>query len=154
MTRLNPVGPISNPCRTPRGKTSMIPRKRKRPKMGLKERPQIRSLRHLRFVRARNCAIMGKQGTWADAIYGYHLIHICSGPIQAAHIRTRTDGGMKVKPSDCFTIPLCVNAHAEQHQIGEPAFEKRYGISMRKIADALWQADVQSRMEWERKHAF
>ena|SRR3990167_3327170 len=121
----------------------MIPRKRNRAKMGLRERPQIRSLRHLRFVRARECAIRGKYVFPAEQ-------HICRLPIQAAHIRVGTDGGGNLKPSDSFTIPLCVDAHIEQGK-GERTFEKKYGLNTLKMAADLWQADVQSRMEWERK---
>jgi hypothetical protein len=61
----------------------------------------------------------------------------CFGRIEAAHVRIGTDGGMGVKPSDIYTIPLCTGAHAEQHAIGEPAFARKYGIDMRRIADEL-----------------
>ena len=43
-----------------------------------------------------------------------------------------------MKPGDEWTIPLCSEAHREQHQIGEAAFEAKYRISMRQIAETLW----------------
>ena len=123
----------------------MLLRKRKRTKMGVRQPSQLRSLQHLRFVRGHECAIQGKIDT---GVVPFRIPHICRGPIQACHVRTATDGGTGVKPSDNFTTPLCADAHAEQHQIGEPAFEKRYGIDMRKIADALWaRSPVRVRME-------
>ena len=86
---------------------------------------QLRSLEHLRFVRSQPCAIRG-------------YYHICSGPMQSAHLRVGTDGGTGKKPSDNFTIPLCAKAHALQHSIGEKSFEKRFGIDGLMIAGKLW----------------
>ena len=56
-------------------------------------------------------------------------------PIECAHVRRDTDGGTGLKPSDRWTISLCRDHHIEQHQIGEAAFEKRYGIDMRALAE-------------------
>lgn len=42
-----------------------------------------------------------------------------------------------MKPGDEWTIPLCTRHHAEQHRIGEPAFERLYNINMKEIAAAL-----------------
>lgn len=57
--------------------------------------------------------------------------------IECCHVRTKTDGGGSLKPSDWWTIPLCGLRHCEQHHTGEAAFEKRHGIDMKKIALAL-----------------
>ena len=114
--------------------------------MGVRQRPQLRSLQHLRFVRSHECAIRGMCRLGKNIISAED--HVCHGPIQAAHIRMGTDGGMGVKPSDNFTIPLCVEAHVEQGQIGEGAFEKRYGIDTHKIAADLWKrSPARVRME-------
>ena len=61
--------------------------------------------------------------------------HDCEGSTEAAHVRSFTDGGMGVKPSDIYSISLCALAHREQHTIGEPAFERKYRIDMRKLAE-------------------
>ena len=103
----------------------MIPRRRPRKRMCLKQPNVVRCPAHLQFVRGFDCSIKGLNG------------HVCDGKVEAAHVRTGTDGGMSMKPSDCYTIPLCHYAHSEQHRIGEDAFEKEYGISMRGIADKL-----------------
>ena len=39
-----------------------------------------------------------------------------------------------MKPGDEFLLPLCRAHHSLQHQIGQRAFELRYGISMREKA--------------------
>lgn len=65
--------------------------------------------------------------------------HVCCGcgsatAIECAHVRVGTDGGMGHKPSDRWTISLCKDCHARQHQIGEAAFEKEAGINMKALA--------------------
>ena len=109
----------------------MIPKRRKRPKMGLRERPQLRSEAHLQWVRGHECALTGKMGSWRGQPAE---LHVCQGSVQAAHVRIGTDGGAGVKPSDNWTLPLCMGAHAQQHAIGEAAFEAMWGIDMKAIA--------------------
>lgn len=101
----------------------MIPARRKRQRAEVRPEPQLRSRSHLKWVRGCNCSIAHR--------------HTCEGKIEAAHVRTGTDGGLGVKPSDTWAIPLCSMAHKEQHNIGEPAFERKYGIDMKRIAAAL-----------------
>jgi hypothetical protein len=104
---------------------SLIPKRRRPEPMGLREQPQVRCPSHLSWIRGHCCAIEGKPG------------HTCGGKIEAAHVRIGTDGGMGVKPSDFYTIPLCAEGHALQHAIGEPAFERAFKISMLNIANEL-----------------
>jgi hypothetical protein len=92
--------------------------------MRLRESPQLRSPAHLKWVRGHECSIAAK--------------HDCIGKIQAAHVRTGTDGGTGKKPSDNYTIPLCIRAHSEQHLMGESAFERKYQFSMLAMAHELW----------------
>lgn len=87
------------------------------------ESAQIRSPGHLAWVRGHCCAAESEA---------------CHGKIQAAHVRTGTDGGMGVKPSDRYAIPLCAGHHGEQHQCGETTFEQRHKINMLQLADDLW----------------
>jgi hypothetical protein len=56
-------------------------------------------------------------------------------PIECAHVRRNTDGGVALKPSDRWSISLCRDHHIEQHHAGELAFEQRYGIDLRELAD-------------------
>jgi hypothetical protein len=66
--------------------------------------------------------------------------HHCSvagckrGPIECAHVRTGTDGGVSLKPSDRWCISLCAHHHAEQHRLGERRFEKKYAICLAELA--------------------
>jgi hypothetical protein len=58
-------------------------------------------------------------------------------PIECAHVRIGNDGGMALKPSDRWTVSLCHHHHAEQHRIGEAAFEQRYGIDLAALAETF-----------------
>ena len=57
-------------------------------------------------------------------------------PIECAHVRTGTDGGTALKPSDRWCISLCRFHHAEQHRLGEPRFEIKHGICL------IWLAEI------------
>lgn len=54
--------------------------------------------------------------------------------IECAHIRKGTDGGIGLKPSDCYVVSLCDYHHAEQHRIGEQRFEEMYDLDLLAIA--------------------
>jgi len=73
---------------------------------------------HRAWVRKHRCSVMGCRGL----------------PIECAHVRSGTDGGLGLKPSDKWTISLCRSHHLEQHEIGEPAFEARYELNFRELA--------------------
>lgn len=115
----------------------MMPARKKRPRMGVRESSVIRSPGHLKFVRGFSCALFGK--------------HECNGKTEAAHVRIGTDGGIGQKPSDCYVLPLCSEAHREQHQIGEQSFEKRYGVKMKEIAEKLWNLSPHGK-KWNVRH--
>ncbi len=51
-----------------------------------------------------------------------------------AHFRSAANSGTGIKPHDAFGISLCDGHHKEQHQIGQPAFERKYGIDMMALA--------------------
>lgn len=61
----------------------------------------------------------------------------CEGKSQAAHVRLNTGGGMGLKPDDRWTIPCCMTHHAEQHHLGHLAFDAKYGIDSRALAERL-----------------
>ena len=97
-------------------------RRRKPSKMGIRQAPQIRCAAHLQWVRGHECAVQNND---------------CLGKVEAAHVRSGTDGGKGVKPSDIFTIPLCNFHHRQQHNVGEKQFEFRHKIAMIEIAEDL-----------------
>lgn len=88
-----------------------------------RENENKRSPGHRAFVRRHACSACGSHA-----------------PIECAHVRTGTGGGMGVKPSDRWCISLCKTCHQEQHRIGERAFEKRWNIDMKAIAEAFAKA--------------
>lgn len=129
----------------------MMPARKKRPKMGVRESSVIRSPGHLQWIRGHECVCAEK--TYPKEMEGVlrFIRHKCEGRIQAMHVRIGTDGGTAMKPGDNWTIPGCESAHAEQHQIGEQSFEKRYGVKMKEIAEKLWNLSPHGR-KWRLEH--
>lgn len=112
---------------------------RKRARMGVREPGQIRCAGHLQWIRRHACCVDGK----AD--------HACTGRIVAHHAREGANGGMGLKPDDTTAVPLCDLAHAIVHQIGWQSFEKRYGVDLSRIAEALAKASPH-RIKWENRN--
>lgn len=81
---------------------------------------------HLRWVRRHRCEACDRQDN-----------------IVAHHVRLQSDGGMGIKPSDFFALPLCSECHRELHDHGEKRFENnsmyRWKNGMRE--KALWFAE-------------
>lgn len=73
---------------------------------------------HRAWVRRHHCCVPG----------------CTSRVIECAHVRTGTDGGLAMKPSDRWAISLCHDHHKEQHDIGEKAFQTRYAIDLYELA--------------------
>jgi hypothetical protein len=115
-------------------------RRRKKVSMNVRDSGMIRSPGHLQFCRGFRCIL-------AD-----HPAHECEGKIEACHVRTGTDGGTSLKPSDCWVVPICAGGHRLQHQIGEAAFETRFSINMKSLAEKLWRAS-KHRLAFEKKSA-
>lgn len=113
----------------------MLPARRKKPSLAVPNAPERVFQRHRKFVRSRECSIAGKAG------------HECSGPVVFAHVRTGTDGGTSLKPSDWWGISLCNDAHMLQHQIGERAFERRFKIDMKALAREFAKASPDMKMK-------
>lgn len=61
-------------------------------------------------------------------------------PIECAHVRRGTGGGMGLKPSDRWVLSLCRMHHAEQHRLGENLFEVKYALDL--AATAEWFAKL------------
>ena len=73
-----------------------------------------RDRKYLDWLKQKECLIEQKSGTLS-----------CGDP-DPAH---GPSSGMKVKGPDNGAVPLCRLHHMEQHQIGWPAFEAKYGFS-------------------------
>ncbi len=113
-----------------------LPKRRRPEKMGVREPSKIRCAAHLKWIRGHDCLIRHRAG------------HYCDGKVEAAHVRNGTDGGVGIKPSDIWTVPLCSIAHAQQHRIGERGFECNWGVDLKEIAEGLarWSPH---RKKWE-----
>ena len=97
-----------------------IPRTVARGKPKPKPNPR-RQGQHLAFIRQLPCVACGK-----------------AAPSDAAHVRTGTDSGTGMKPSDRFAVPLCTACHAKQHRIGELSFWSALRIDPLNVALRLW----------------
>ena len=80
--------------------------------MTTKQYISIRDEEHLKFIRKQRCLWCGKYR-----------------PNEAHHIRIDTNGGTALKPSDCYTVPLCFWCHKRLHKKGERTFWAKTGIS-------------------------
>lgn len=110
----------------------MIPKRRARPRMMVRESTVIRAPRFLQYARGFQCVCSEIDPSG------------CEGKIQAAHIRCGTDGGIGMKPSDRYVFPACEAHHAEQHRIGEKSFAGKYKLVLLQIADRLWRLWITS----------
>lgn len=90
-----------------------------------KPRPTVRSCAgHRAWIRRHACSVRGCRRS----------------PIECAHVRSGTDGGTGLKPSDRWTISLCECHHLEQHRIGERAFEAKYDVDLVALATEFARA--------------
>ncbi len=69
----------------------------------------LRSREYLEYVRSLGCVI-------------------CGAPSEPHHWRKGADGGVALKPSDCFAIPLCHEHHMEAHDHGERTFAEKFNF--------------------------
>ena len=77
--------------------------------------------RHLAFVRQLACIACGK-----------------AAPSEAAHVRSGSDGGAGMKPSDRYSVSLCTSCHELQHRFGELTFWSVLRIDPLNVALRLW----------------
>jgi hypothetical protein len=87
-----------------------------------KPKPDLRRrTNHLTFVRQLPCVVCGK-----------------AAPSEAAHVRSESDGGTGIKPSDRYCLSLCSSCHALQHEFGELRFWSTLRIDPLNVALRLW----------------
>jgi hypothetical protein len=114
----------------------MLPRRRKRERMGVRVRNILRLPGHLKWVRGHECLCI-KAGN-------------CSGRMEAHHDRHGWFDG-KEKPPDNRTVPLCAGHHGEGDRIGWWTWERQYGVNVAAAWADLWKASPH-RITWERKN--
>ena len=87
-----------------------------------KPKPDLRRrANHLAFVRQLSCVACGS-----------------TAPSEAAHVRSGSDGGAGVKPSDRYSVSLCRSCHDLQHRFGELTFWSALRIDPLNVALRLW----------------
>lgn len=72
-----------------------------------------RSDDYLQFVREHSCLVCGKRS--------------------CAHHEKLKQGGMGIKPPDNQAVPLCVEHHSEQENIGSLAFWRKHNIDVKMV---------------------
>lgn len=77
----------------------------------------FRSDKHLASIRTMSCAC-GCGGLAAND----------NNPVEAAHVRTGTDGAAGTKPSDFYVLPLTLRCHKIQLSMSERAFWAQRGV--------------------------
>jgi len=123
----------------------LMPRRRQRTKMGLRDPSFIKCPGHLKWVRGHECLCAGKM---ARVVVGedYALVpHECLGKIEVHHVTSRGAGG-----GDEQVVPLCSRAHADGHRTGWATFEQRYRLDLASTAAGLWKRSPH-RLKYERK---
>lgn len=105
-------------------RTTYLPARRKRAKMGVQKPPQRIYPRHRNFVRSHNCAVPG-----------------CPLPATFAHFHSVGSGG-----HDKDGVPLCHNHHMEQHACGIWTFQDRHGVDLEALAAELARKTPDSKM--------
>lgn len=79
---------------------------------------------HRRWLKTFECCCWGNPLSPCDTDHGVDL----------AHYRSAANSGTGMKPGPEWLLPLCRFHHTEQHNIGQPEFERRYGFSMAEKA--------------------
>lgn len=110
----------------------MIPKRRVRQKMGVRESAKVSCPSHARWVRGFECLGLGKVAT-DGPLRGQ--AHQCWGRIEAHHATTRGAGG-----GDDVLVPLCSGLHSQLDSPGwsQPLVERAYGLNFHKTAAELW----------------
>lgn len=116
----------------------MLPKRRKAPRMGVREDTRIDCQGHLKWLRGNICLIAGKNG------------HVCWGKMVAHHVRKGTHTGMSDLPDDSEAIPLCDGAHEEVHR-GHETFQRKYGLNLSREAADAWRVSPHG-IRWRASH--
>lgn len=96
--------------------------------------PPLRDPAYLKWLREQPCIVTGRRGNDNETV-------------DPAHFRWGTDGGMGLKPSDCYALPLLHSEHLSQGN-GEPSYwlaavRKNPRLLCEFIGDALrWRYHV------------
>jgi hypothetical protein len=105
----------------------MIPKRKKKLRMGLRESSKITCPSHCRWVRGFEYCVAGKRGVGP---LGTGIgTHECEGRMEAHHVRSRGAGG-----GDEQVVPLCALAHKNLHD------GCCFDVDLPAVAADLWKA--------------
>jgi len=88
-----------------------------------------------------------------------YLAHVRSFPCCACgrsdtechHIRFSFNSGVGMKPSDCWSIPLCPACHREYHDHGPVSFKKKYDVDIWRELFLIAKSWIEKKAAKERK---
>ncbi len=112
-----------------------LPAKQVRIRSGILRVPEREWPKHQRFVRSHCCSVPGCPNR----------------PVRCCHLRTAANSGMRQKPHDWFTVPLCDDHHGQQEGRTK-TFERKYGIDLWAIAAELARKSPDIRMKEVMNH--
>lgn len=128
----------------------MIPRRARRPKMGVREETRFRSESYKAWIRGFPCAL-------ADNATASRISQ-CSGPTEAAHVQAddrvpyEDRGGRGIKPGDNWLYPLCAHHHQAAHNMGHAKFDRLFSFDRVKAALSYWNhPGNRHRINYERR---
>ena len=104
----------------------MIPRRRKRSKMGVRTEARIRCPGHLSWTRGLVCLAAGRDP------------EPCYGRMEAHHVSEDGNAGMGIKAPDTDVVPFCEFHHARGHRTGW----KRYAAEVLRLNLMDCAADI------------
>ena len=126
--------------------THSLSRPRRRSPMNPKPSDRVDSRGHCQWIRGRDkCCV-------ADGDFGPGAI-VCSGSMQAHHIRTAANSGTALKPGDDQVVAICSSHHRQAHDIGQETFQRMYKVDLMKLAAEYWRDDTYHRSRWENRNA-
>lgn len=102
-----------------------FPARRKPVRSGIERAPEREFPAHRQWVRGHDCVVPGCADRQIEAAH-------FDGPVPVEDM-----GGIGMKRHDRWCLPACASHHREIHAQGWRAFERRYGVDLRKIAEGL-----------------
>ena len=114
----------------------VLPSRRKSQKSGI-ARAQHRDFpAHRQWIRGHACVVKDCESRQIEAAH-------FDGPVPFEDM-----GGKGLKRHDRWCLPACALHHREIHSLGWQSFERKYGISMKAIAEGLAKISPH-RWRWE-----
>ena len=101
---------------------------------------KFRSNKHLQFIRTLPCCTCP-----------------ATAPTEACHIRASLDGGIGLKPSDKYVVPMCHECHSKQHRTSEKEHFKnidetiKFALKLHNLT-GNWSKGVQAVLEFRRQY--